>query len=426
MSERTSPRALNYVVKHGAPRVKRFEDQRWLIDNVIRANGIDWDQPRSVYLSAPCGPEAAADFAAIRARVQKLADATPAFEAVARRREARAQMFENAGALVSARDNYFMASVHYGAAMWPIDESNEQNIALNQRKRECYLNYARLASQVDHHVEEAWVPIGGGKELPAWFHLPYGYRGGQVPAVMVIPGMDSFKETSVALFGDRFLSRGLAVLAIDGPGQYESPLIDILFSMQAWEATARGAMDWLIARPEIDPERIGVSGTSFGTLFGTVCAGSEPRYKAAAITAPCLEPGCHTIFQEASPTFKQRFMFMSGITNEADFDEFRETITWKGYAEKIRASFLCMAGEADELSPLRHVEEMFEAMDCPRRLVIYQDSRHAIGAVPAANLGPFAPALVADWMADRLAGKAFASERWFVEASGRVETRAYS
>ncbi len=419
----TAPRKLNYLIKHGAPHVKRFEEQRWLLDNVIKANGIDWDQPRSIYLSAPCGPEANADFASIRMRVQKLADATPAFETVAKRREGRAVAFEKDGALISARDNYFMASVHYGAAMWPIDESNEQNIALNQRKRESYLNYARLASLSDHHVEEAWVPIGNGKELPAWFHLPYGYKGGKVPAVMIIPGMDSFKETSVSLNGDRFLSRGIAVLAIDGPGQYETPLIDIPFTMEAWERTAKGTMDWLVARPEIDAARIGVSGTSFGTLFGTVCAASEPRYKAAAITAPCLEPGCHTIFQEASPTFKQRFMFMSDIKDEAEFDKFRQSISWKGYAEKIKTPFLCMAGEADELGPISGVEEMFAAMSCQRQLVIYQDCRHAIGTVPSSNLGPNATTYVADWMAARLDGKPMTSESWFVEASGRVEKK---
>jgi hypothetical protein len=48
---------------------KRFSEQRWALDNVVRANGIDWDQPRSIYLAAPCGVEAGADFAAIRARV---------------------------------------------------------------------------------------------------------------------------------------------------------------------------------------------------------------------------------------------------------------------------------------------------------------------------------------------------------------------
>jgi hypothetical protein len=101
------------VLEHrGAPRVHRFEAQRWLIDNIIRANGIDWDQPRSLYLSAPCGIEANADFASIRERVKKMADIGPAFEAVARRREAKAQAAEAEKALETARENYFMAAIH--------------------------------------------------------------------------------------------------------------------------------------------------------------------------------------------------------------------------------------------------------------------------------------------------------------------------
>ena len=67
--------------KRGEPHVRRFEAQRWLLDNIIRANGIDWDQPRSLYLSGPCGNEANADFAGIRERVKKMADIGPAFEA---------------------------------------------------------------------------------------------------------------------------------------------------------------------------------------------------------------------------------------------------------------------------------------------------------------------------------------------------------
>ena len=101
---------------------KRFAEQRWALDNIIRANGIDWDQPRSLYLSAPCGVEAGADFAAIRARVQKMADIGPAFESTAKRREAKARAAETDGNLVTARDNWFMAAVHYGAAEWPYDE----------------------------------------------------------------------------------------------------------------------------------------------------------------------------------------------------------------------------------------------------------------------------------------------------------------
>jgi dienelactone hydrolase len=397
----------------------RFAAQRWLLDTTIRTVGMDWDQPRSIYLSAPMGSEANADFAAVRARIVRLADASPAFEAVARRREAKAQAAEQDGNLITARENYFMAAIHWGAAQWPIDENDEQNRFYNGKKRECYTHYARLA---DHHVEAAWIPLPDGRKLPAWFHLPPGHRGERVPVVISVPGMDSFKEMSVALYGDRWLSRGLAVLALDGPGQYESPVLDVYFTMQAWMETGKAAVDWLSVRSEIDTARIGLSGNSFGSFFGTVAAAHEPRIRAVSVSAVCHEPGFHTIFEEASPTFKVRFMYMSGITDEAEFDRFRQGMTWEGHADKIRAPYLCVAGEFDELSPLEHTERLMTALAGPKRLVVYQDSRHSVGNVPAANLGPTPTILMADWMRATLDGKPFASEKWYVESSGRIVT----
>jgi len=395
---------------------KRFSQQRWALDNIIRANGIDWDQPRSIYLSAPCGVEANADFAAIRARVQKMADIGPAFESTAKRREAKARAAEAAGNAVTARDNWYMAAIHYGAAEWPYDDSGQQHVELHNKKRECFANYARLA---DHKIEAVSIPFKT-KSIPGWFHLPPGYSGGKVPVVIAIPGMDSFKEVNVALANDRWMQRGVAVLSIDGPGQYESPLLGVYVSMQNWIDAGPAIVDWLLRRPEIDGQKIGVSGASFGSFFGTILTANEPRISATAVISTCLEPGCHTIFEEASPTFKKRFMWMSNFTDEPKFDEFAKTLTWEGHSEKIRTPYLVVAGEADELSPLEHTERMVRAMSCPRQLVIYADSRHSVGNVPAANLGPFPPTLVADWLVARLNGKPVSSERWFVEATGRI------
>jgi alpha-beta hydrolase superfamily lysophospholipase len=399
-----------------AATTKRFSQQRWALDNIIRANGIDWDQPRSIYLSAPCGVEANADFAAIRARVQKMADIGPAFESTAKRREAKARAAEVDGNAVTARDNWYMAAIHYGAAEWPYDDSGQQHVELHNKKRECFANYVRLA---DHKIEAVSIPFKT-KSIPGWFHLPPGYSGGKVPVVIAIPGMDSFKEVNVALANDRWMQRGVAVLSIDGPGQYESPLLGVYVSMQNWIDAGPAVVDWLLRRPEIDGQKIGVSGASFGSFFGTILTANEPRISATAVISTCLEPGCHTIFEEASPTFKKRFMWMSNFTDEPKFDEFAKTLTWEGHIEKIRTPYLVVAGEADELSPLEHTERMVRAMSCPRQLVIYADSRHSVGNVPAANLGPFPPTLVADWLVARLNGKPVSSERWFVEATGRI------
>ena len=395
---------------------KRFSQQRWALDNIIRANGIDWDQPRSIYLSAPCGVEANADFAAIRARVQKMADIGPAFESTAKRREAKARAAEADGNPVTGRDNWYMAAVHYGAAEWPYDDSGQQHMELHKKKRECFANYARLA---DHKIEAVSIPFKG-KSIPGWFHLPAGYSGGKVPVVIAIPGMDSFKEVNVALANDRWMQRGVAVLSIDGPGQYESPLLGVYVSMQNWIDAGPAVVDWLLRRPEIDAQKIGVSGASFGSFFGTILTANEPRIAATAVISTCLEPGCHTIFEEASPTFKKRFMWMSNYTDESKFDEFAKTLTWEGHAERIRTPYLVLAGEADELSPLTHTERMIRAMSGPRQLIVYADSRHSVGNVPAANLGPFPSTLLADWLVTRLNGKPFDSERWYVEPSGRI------
>jgi len=405
--------------KRGEPHMRRFQEQRWVIDNIIRANGIDWDQPRSIYISSPCGPEGTADIVGVRERVKKMGDIAPAFEAVARRREAKAKAAEEAGSVVTARDNYFMAAVYWGAAQWPYDQNDEPNVACHLKKRECYTKYAAMA---DHKVEAAWIPFKD-TALPAWFHLPPNYKGGKIPVVINVPGMDSYKEIQTALYGDRFLNRGFAVLNIDGPGQYEAPMLGIYFSMDNWVATGKVVCDWLAKRPEIDINMIVLSGTSFGTFFGTLATAHEPRISAAAVISVCHEPGCHTIFEEASPTFKKRFMYMSGITDEAQFDKMRQGMTWEGHADKIKVPYLCVAGEFDELSPIEHSFRLVEAVKGPKRIVVYQESRHSVGNVASANLGPFPPILVADWLADRVAGKPFPSEHWYVRSTGQIDKK---
>ncbi|MEW6449225.1 MAG: alpha/beta hydrolase [Pseudomonadota bacterium] len=398
------------------PHVKRWEDQRWALDNVIRAVTIDWDQPRSFYLNAACGMEASADFAAIRERVKKYADIEPAFANTARRREGKAKAAEAEGSLVTARDNYFMAAIHWGSAQWSRYENDATNLAFNKSKREAYLNYVRLA---DHKIEPVFIPLNGG-QMPGWFHLPPNYKGGRIPVVISFPGMDTYKEVFVALKGDRWLERGIAVLALDGPGQAECRVMGLTVSMENWTAVGKAAVDWLAARPEIDPERIGAFGNSFGSFFVTIATANERRIKACVANSNNLEPGFHSIFEEASPSYKKRFMYMAGFTDEAKFDAFRKTLTWEGHSHKIRAPYLCVTGEHDELSPIAFSERMLSGMTNPRLFVIYQDARHAIGACPSVNMGPHPPTLVADWMAARLAGKPMASERWFVENSGNV------
>src|SRR5215831_15366849 len=72
----------------GAPVMRRFNEQRWALDNIIQANGIDWDQGRTAVMIRNCGAAVIGDMAVLRQRVKKYADIAPAFEALARIREA--------------------------------------------------------------------------------------------------------------------------------------------------------------------------------------------------------------------------------------------------------------------------------------------------------------------------------------------------
>ena len=400
----------------GEPHMKRFDEQRWALDNIIQANGIDWDQGHTGVLLRACGLDVQNEMIALRAGVKKYADIVPAFERLARKREAMAIEAEKNEETIPARDNYYIAAVYWATSMWGNEEHGARLRNANEKKRENFTKYMKLA---DHRIEWVEIPYRG-KTVPAIFHLPPGLQPVQkVPVIVAVPGMDGFKERSVSLRGDGWLERGYAVLAIEGPGYWESPVRGIFVDVGGWVETGKEVVKWLRARPEIDAERIAATGSSFGSFFSAAMISEEPAFKACAVTGTCYDIGGHRIFDEASPTFKKRFMFMSGIVDEAEFEKFRLTIDWRPFAGKIKAPFLIAAGEADELCPLDATEAFVKALGGPRQLVVYQDSRHSLAGPSVAN-GPEPRIQQAEWITRRLQGKPMVSERWFVDNGGRV------
>jgi dienelactone hydrolase len=401
----------------GEPVVKRFDEQRWVLDNVIQANGIDWDQGRTAATVRGCGPSAVPDMEELRKKVKRLVDIGPAFEALARKREAAAKAAEQANDKVAARDNYFIAANYWASAMWTIDEVNAHLKLLNDKKRESFDKYIALA---DHRIEWVELPYRG-KTLPAIFHLPPNYQtGSKVPVIVALSGMDGYKERSVALTKDAWMERGYAVLAFEGPGYWEPPLRGIYIDVPGWAEAAKTLADWLAKRPEVDIDKVGMTGVSYGSFFSAIMMAADPRYKACAVTGTCYEPGGETIFNRASPTFKKRFMFMSGLTDEDEFDEFRKTIDWDGYAQKIKGAYLVACGEYDQLCPLEHTDAFMRALGGPKQLLVYEGGNHSIALTTATQNGPEPRAYLAEWMVARLEGKPFTSERWLITTEGNI------
>src|SRR6185295_11123892 len=104
------------------------------------------------------------------------------------------------------------------------------------------------------------------------------------PVLIMAPGLDSTKEELHA-YTEPFLARGIAVLAIDGPGQgeaeYEIPICG------DYERAASAAVDWIEQRKDLDSGKIGIWGVSLGGYYAPRAAAYEKRIKACiALSGP--------------------------------------------------------------------------------------------------------------------------------------------
>jgi fermentation-respiration switch protein FrsA (DUF1100 family) len=398
-------------------RVTRWQQQRWLLDLAIRTVGPEWDQGRIASKSRPGGEVAQADFAAAAKRMRRFDDMHREFANQARKREAKADFYESEGRLVTAREHYMSAALLWASACWPIFEASPALHRYEERMNRCYAKFIKLAP---HPIERVEIPFAK-KHLPAYLHLPrQPGKNERFPCVISIGGMDGSKENMVSMYGDRFLERGLAVLAVDGPGQAESIARGLVFTESNFGPAGLAMHAFLAKHKAIDETRLAIRSSSFGSYFGTVAAAAlGKKIKGYAVTGVCQEPGCHTIFNNASPTFKARFMFMSGYEDEAKFDRFCKKIDLRPFAPKIAAPYMVIAGENDQLSPIEHTEALFDLIKAPKRLVIYEGANHSVADAPSVSNGEDKNSLLADWLLDRIHDMPFDSERVWVDSAGK-------
>jgi FrsA-like alpha/beta hydrolase family protein len=380
-------------------RVKRWSDQRWLLDTVIQSVGMEWDQPRLGYTLYPAGPDAIGDFRMVGTRVRKFADMHREFAAAGKRREAKASGFEAQGRLISARESYFIAALLYSAARWPIFETNSAVVGYNDRMNHCY---GRFAALMNRPIERVEIPFGvSGKALPAWLHLPREPKPGEkFPCAIGIDGMDASKEIMCSMYGDKFLERGMAHFVYDGPGQGECPIRELFVTPSNHKDAA---------------------------FFGLQAAAAlKDKIKGAAVSFVCHQPGLNTLMNMAAPSFKMRFMYMAGYEDEIAFDKFVEEFTLERDAASIAAPVLIQGGEDDELSPIVCSDDLMTRIRPPKNLVVYEGERHAIGGNNlSSSLGENWMAMLVDWCQDRVEDKPAPNERVFINSLGQSSITPY-
>src|SRR5580692_9789660 len=157
------------------------------------------------------------DFTATLARITRWADWCREWGVTATRYEQLAEAAQDAGERQTAAGAWQRAALawHWGKFVFTDDPAQQR--AAHERTVACF---RRAAPALTPPAELVRVPYGA-PTLAAYLRVPRGAGLASPPVVIMVPGLDSTKEELQAT-AEYFLARGLATLAVDGPGQGES------------------------------------------------------------------------------------------------------------------------------------------------------------------------------------------------------------
>jgi pimeloyl-ACP methyl ester carboxylesterase len=187
-----------------------------------------------------------------------------AFSAVAKPYESKAAQAEKAGDAESAKENYLRAYQYYRLARYPTTNSDGKKAAYKKSQEMLF----KASRYFDVPIERVEIPFkakeGEGNRIIAYLRVP---KTGAAPFPVLVSwgGIDGFKEEQM---NDPALGRGLATLAIDGPGVGDSPLK----GSEDAERLFGAVFDWIGTRKNLDSHKIGVWGYSTGGYWAVKVA----------------------------------------------------------------------------------------------------------------------------------------------------------
>ena len=131
--------------------------------------------------------------------------------------------------------------------------------------------------------EERWISFfSEGSRLIGNLFIPSGMEPGeQRPGIVLCHGFTGVRQLTLREYARRFAEAGFIALIFDyrGFGESEGPKWRLIPLEQVDDI--RNALTWLATQPEVDPQRMGLWGTSFGGAHVPYVAGVDTRVKAA-------------------------------------------------------------------------------------------------------------------------------------------------
>lgn len=292
----------------------------------------------------------------------------------------------NDGYTYSAGQHWTRAAVCYHFGKFLFVNDLEQMRRANMKAVEC----RNLAlPHLKPPGERVAIPYLG-KFLYGNLRKPLGVTN--PPVVVMCMGLDSAKE-EMDDYENRFLVRGLATLAFDGPGQgegeYDFPLCP------EFEEPVRAVCDYLETRSDIDQNRIGIWGVSLGGHLAPRAACFEKRIKACVALSGAYQRSASF---EGRPVINvEAFRVRSKSANLDEAGKVALRMSLKGIAKNITCPIYIVAGDRDRLTPVEQAKLLAAEVSGPCELSIIAGGNHVVN-----NLWYRYRDQTADWMSRQL------------------------
>ncbi|MCT0224021.1 alpha/beta fold hydrolase [Synechococcus sp. CS-1328] len=308
-----------------------------------------------------------------------------------------------AGRSVSAREAYLRASNYYRTSYLPLFGAPVEARLVEAFDREAEA-FARAAERMVPAVEAVEIPYEG-TSLPGYFHRADD-SGLPRPTLIATNGYDATVHEAHFAHAVAAVRRGYHCLTFDGPGQGRPLIHQGLVFRPDWEAVVGPVVDYALSRPDVDPQRIALTGWSFGGYLAPRAASGEHRLaaciadpgqwdllEALRMTMP-LPPAVRERLPEIAPadlealeaqirsnpylhwTFR-RALWVHGLESLADYFRIAGAYSLKGRAERIRCPTFVAWAEADPIA--RFADQLYAALQCPRTLVRFTTAEGAGG-----------------------------------------------
>ena len=296
---------------------------------------------------------------------------------------------EAGGHYESAAYHYFHAAISYHFGKYLFVQKPQELRAAHEH---VIHDYQRALPYFDFPGEHVAIPYEEGGTMYGILRKPW--HTPKPSVVILVPGLDSVKE-ELHIYGEDFLRRGMAVLAIDGPGQgemeFEYPL------RHDYEVPIKYAIDYLEGRPDVDAHRVGLMGVSFGGQFVVRAAAFEHRIKATIENCGGYDQSQN--FKGRPGISRATMIHRLKAANEEDALKKLQSFTLQGVAEKVEHPLLVIQGAGDRLVPAEQGKRIAEEAGSVAELWFFEDGNHVCNNIPYKHRPQ-----QADWMRQKLYG----------------------